>query len=1216
MRKYFAMGSGMALRSALLGSVGLGLLVFAPVVSVAHAAPVEEPCPPDFDCETAVRGKVLDDSSTRDTGVGENTEMAEDTASLADGDGFSLSVDGEVIAGSTTLADKQRRTDVEIDEADIQVKFDGLDVRPMLNVSIVPASNKYVPGDTLEFQASLNYASWVSRAEIVVTGYDGFRSGEIARLPLDSDGKAFWQVPDDATGKISYVLRVYDSEDRYDETLARPLLPSHVDPAFNANVEDGPGLNPAFKNEAPAGLNEDYTAIRNIPVQGGAVTVYGRGVDKQGVVRAFGESVPLDADGNFLIQRILPPGDHAIDVEVRGSGKNTLDFTRQINIPTNDWFYVGLADLTLGKRFANKDMKKSHPGEFEGVYNKGRFAFYLKGKIKGSMLLTAALDTGEHDVRNILKRMDEKDPRRFLKRIDPDDYYPVYGDDSTSIEDAPTSGHFYVKLQKDDSHVMWGNYKAYINGNKFLTNQRSLYGAQGVYKSKRLMLDGTRSTEISVHAAEPGTLQQNDILRGTGGSAYFLKHQDITQGTEAVSIELRDPVTGFVISKSSLKTGTDYEFDYSQGVILLNAPLASSSAGKHAYLVVNYEYTPASTVVKGYVAGGRAHQWLGKHVRVGVTAMRDYSGEANLVLGGADVRFQATEKTYLDLHMAQSRGNGFGYSTSVDGGLTFTDIAPLAGGRKKAKAWGAEAKADLEDITGGALKGDLEANYAYRQKGFSTLDNQVTDRKEDIRIASKIEVSEKTSLGLEGTQSRNGKPTDRALKAIVGKKLTDQTTLEVFAKDTLKSTTTATTGEKGNRLDLGAKLSHQVDEDTLAYVFGQATAYRNKNRHRDDRIGAGIKTDLSEKVSLEAEASIGSEGPGGLAKLVYAPNADSKYYIGYELDSYRDLDSSFGSTFSGSDLGHFIFGGRQKVSDELSFYVEDSYDLFGLKRTLAQTYGIDYKPMENWSVGAAFELGHVYDDTATNVDFDRKAASLTVSYRNPDGNLARLKAEARRDSSDDPAKGDLDAYLLEATVDWRANENWRLLANLDAVLTDASVATRDGDYVEGSIGFAYRPVEDDRLNALVKYTYLYDLPGTDQVTIDGTTNGDYQRSHIFSADAIYDLSDFFSVGAKYGVRYGETRARAGGNWEDSIAHLAVLRGDVNIDREWEVLLEGRMLWVPTSDSTQFGTLAAVYRHVGENFKVGLGYNFGRFSDQLSDLTADDHGVFINAVGKF
>jgi hypothetical protein len=1193
MRKPFAMNTVTSLRALLLSSVALAM------ISATALAEGDGDCVPGTGCTVKINGLPADE-------VAPNTETA---IEAPDGDGFSLSVDGEVIAGSETLADKQRDADVDLREADIQVKYDGLDVRPMLNVSTVPAKETYEPGETLEFRVALNYAAWITRAEVIISQFEGARSGVIARVPADNTGTGNWQVPEGITSKLAYVLRVYDSEGRYDETLPRPLTAIDERPsARNEALNDGPKATP--------GTNEDNTALRNIPVQGGAVTIYGRGIQKDGEVYALGESVPVDPEGNFLIQRILPPGDHAVDVAVRGGEDGNMDFSRQINIPDNDWFYVGLADFTLGKRFGNKDMKAAYPGEFNGVYNKGRLAFYLKGKIKGSTLLTAALDTGEHDVLNILKRIDEKDPRRFLKRIDPDDYYPVYGDDSTTIEDAPTSGHFYVKLQRDDSHVMWGNYKAYINGNKFLTNQRALYGAQGVYKSKRVMLDGSRSTEVSAHAAQPGTLTQNDTLRGTGGSAYFLKHQDIATGSETVSIELRDPVTGFVVSKTTLKIGVGYEFDYSQGVVILTSPLLSTRDGRHQYLVVNYEFTPATTEVKGYAVGGRAQQWVGDHVRVGATVMRDYSGEANLTMGGADVRFQATEDTYLDLHVAQSRGRGFGYSASSDGGITYTDIAPAAGGRKRANAYGAEARTALEDVTGGRLKGDLQAQYSWKQGGFSTLDSQVTERKEDIRIASRVELSGKTSLNMEGTQSRSPGKTDRELKAIVSRTLTDKATVDVYAKDTQKSGTTTTTGEKGHRLDVGSKVTHQVDEDTAAWVFGQATVLRGKDRRRDHRVGVGGKTALSEKIAVEGEISGGSEGLGGLAKVTFTPTADTKYYVGYELDAYRDLDTSLGSTLTGDDLGHFIFGGRQKVTEELSFFVEDSYDLFGLKRTLAQTYGVDYAPHEHWSIGAAVELGHVYDSTVTDYDFDRKAASLSVAYRNPNGNAARLKGEARRDASTDPLKGDLDAYLLEGTVDWRANENWRLLANLDAVFTDATVTTRDGDYVEASLGYAYRPIEDDKLNALFKYTYLYDLPGTDQVTVDGTTNGDYQRSHILSADFIYDLTDIVSVGAKYGMRYGQTRPRAGGVWVDNIAHLAVARADINVARAWDVLLEGRMLWSPTSDSTQLGVLAALYRHMGDNFKVGVGYNFGRFSDDLADLTADDHGVFINAVGKF
>jgi hypothetical protein len=47
-----------------------------------------------------------------------------------------------------------------------------------------------------------------------------------------------------------------------------------------------------------------------------------------------------------------------------------------------------------------------------------------------------------------------------------------------------------------------------------------------------------------------------------------------------------------------------------------------------------------------------------------------------------------------------------------------------------------------------------------------------------------------------------------------------------------------------------------------------------------------------------------------------------------------------------------------------------------------------------------------------------------------------------------------------------------------------------------------------------------------------------------------------------------------------------------------------------------GFVAAIYRELGDNFRMGIGYNFGDFSDELSHINHDNHGVFINLVGKF
>jgi hypothetical protein len=65
-----------------------------------------------------------------------------------------------------------------------------------------------------------------------------------------------------------------------------------------------------------------------------------------------------------------------------------------------------------------------------------------------------------------------------------------------------------------------------------------------------------------------------------------------------------------------------------------------------------------------------------------------------------------------------------------------------------------------------------------------------------------------------------------------------------------------------------------------------------------------------------------------------------------------------------------------------------------------------------------------------------------------------------------------------------------------------------------------------------------------------------------------------------------------------------------------VLVEGRYLTARQAGIDEFGVLGTVYRHVGDNFMVGVGYNFGRFSDDLTDLTTDDAGIFLNVIAQF
>lgn len=165
-----------------------------------------------------------------------------------------------------------------------------------------------------------------------------------------------------------------------------------------------------------------------------------------------------------------------------------------------------------------------------------------------------------------------------------------------------------------------------------------------------------------------------------------------------------------------------------------------------------------------------------------------------------------------------------------------------------------------------------------------------------------------------------------------------------------------------------------------------------------------------------------------------------------------------------------------------------------------------------------------------------------------------------------------------------------------------------------ALGYAIRPTLDDRFNLLFQYRYLEDLVGQE---VNGTAGqGPRQRSHVLSVDGEYDVSRQVSLGAKLGVRLSESAPGPGFSFADNDAWLAVGNLRYHIVKNWDGLLGVRHLEAEQGGFEEFGALAALYRHVGQNAKVGVGFNFGEFSDNLTDLTYDDKGVFLNVIAKF
>ena len=218
---------------------------------------------------------------------------------------------------------------------DIQVKFDGLNIQPILNVSTKPVE-RLVAGETdIEFFGSWNYPDFIAAREVRILDLEG---NLVEAVPMSAEGQAFWRSPEavgqdlehGAFGKnLSYTLRVYDRHGRFDETVPLPLKVTEAqDGVYDTGRPESP-----FAEFASYG--DDRTAVRNIPIHGGAVTIYGNHVPEGHTVTAFGREIPLGVDRDFITQQIVKPGTRSVEIAVLDSA-NPVSYTH-LTLPTTPY---------------------------------------------------------------------------------------------------------------------------------------------------------------------------------------------------------------------------------------------------------------------------------------------------------------------------------------------------------------------------------------------------------------------------------------------------------------------------------------------------------------------------------------------------------------------------------------------------------------------------------------------------------------------------------------------------------------------------------------------------------------------------------------------------------------------------------------------------------------------------------------------------------------
>jgi hypothetical protein len=779
-----------------------------------------------------------------------------------------------------------------------------------------------------------------------------------------------------------------------------------------------------------------------------------------------------------------------------------------------------------------------------------------------------------------------------------------------------------------------------------------LYGANAHYQSPAMTRFGEKRFMIDGFAAEPGTVGTRDEFLGTGGSLYFLRHQDILTGSERVRVEVRDKDSGIVTSVKNLTPELDYTVDYLQGRISLSEPLSPTASdnllvtsdtvgGNPAFLVVRYEYVPGAGDTNSMSLGGRSHVWLSDYVKLGVTASEDRDSVNQNGLNAADLTFRKSAQSWIKFETSKSEGPGLTSLSSGNGGFTFDSTCPSFGGSTSnpacpgfgdpasvsAGASRFDSSIGFGDIVDGAngqftfYTQNLDAGYSApglatptdtKQLG-GTLTTPVTER---INVTAKADKIDR----------QQGLSTDSA-EVDIHFLLSEHWTLSPGVRSDSRldnSPVVPPTQLEGDRTDAAVRAAYDSKERWTAYGFVQDTVSKSGNREDNGRVGSGGEYRVTDRFKVNGELSTGDLGGAGRVGTEYLYSDRTSTYLNYVYD-YETPDNGFRSK-----KGNMTTGAKTRYSDSVSVYAEEKYTHGQVPTGLTHSAGVDLAPFDHWNFGVNVDFGTLRDPV-TAADLERNAVGVRVGYGTEIISWTtafEYRVDATETINQDLSVStvDRDSWLTKNNFKFQLDPASRLLGRLNHAQSKSLGGFYDGKYTEAVLGYGYRPVTNDRLNTLFKYTYFYNLPSTGQVTdtVTNTSTGtvtntaaDFiQKSQILSVDAMYDLNQRWSIGGKYAYRLGQiSEDRVTPDFFDSRAHLYVFRADWHFGQKWDALLEGRVLDLPDAEDKRSGALAAIYRQVKDNIRVGAGYNFSDFSDDLTDQSYDSRGMFINVIGE-
>lgn len=1062
-----------------------------------------------------------------------------------------------------------------------------------------------------------------------------------------------------------------------------PIKPDAVD-AIRMSVErdniPADGQTPAVvKVELfdARGVRVTEDAVISVVTSGGILSIPGARSDEAGIAPADADiiepGVQMVAKGGTATFHLKAPIEaQTVELQVLAGTQSVIGKIHFVPA-VRDLIAAGLVDGVIGFNRRNPlSLGQARPNDgFEDTINSWsrisgdgkrqaalRTAFFVKGRVFNDSLLTMTYDS------------DKPERDRLFRDLDPERWYPVYGDSSIVGFEARSSSRLYVRLDKGRNYLMYGDVvtgdgfsQRFGQGEVASTRVRDLgqynrgfTGLRGHAENDRGFIDGFASYDNLRQVVEefPG--------RGLSGPYTVSNSAYAVLGSERVERIVRDRYApGRIVEVQTLNRFADYNFEPFSGRILFNQPVPS----------VDADLNPVSVRITYEVEQGGEHFWLygangqyrlAPNLEVGASAVKDenplapfelYSANATLNLGPKS--YLRGEYAYTDSMAGSLGGNIYTLQPTMSGEHVSGDAWRLEFGHKAARnelfAWYGESDRNFNNpassFLGGRKQGGLGGLWWFgRDAKRLALYGRGTWIEDDLTDASRKQAEAglrwnvSQALTLEAGVNRveehagdavagNGLAVPSQLTAPFGVGVVtpgfgggffggSANSIMPGSGQTLYNTGSSWSGRYGSWVGNG-----------LAGVPVEYTALRLGAQFRPSErleLNGEIEQDLS--ATEHRRAAVGAS---------YRVHDRTRLYGRYEWNtglSTVATDDSIVNPVTGARMptpyqsDAFVFGLETEYMKDGSLFNEyRMYDSFGVRQSqIATGLRNQWRISPTLTMQTSAEHLQVLDGTGQ----ESTAATVAADWRPTPLVFLSGRVEWRTtdaiDSGLPPANPATPGWMSEGYDSWlstlsfgrKLSRDWTFLARNYYLLNDYAGSRPNSYENRFQIGFAYRDTDTNRFNVLTKYE---NWKRRDQV----------QRDWL-PADLPFELSDgydkqIFSLHADWhpnrvwwlsGHLAAKDQKDLFADRTDRFrAYLAGGRVTYALSERWDISGMGYRMWSPLDDTKQWAVGAEVGRMLTSNLWLSAGYNARGFD--APDMVGSEYtnqGAFIRLRFKF